>query len=106
MLFKDPRLAVFCDSCSRKGAHSLLPVGQPKSQTTGPLMEDDLRGPEDRACHQVTSCLLGKVPPRPPPCPPFREPVGWALSLNSDSVVPQTSSTCRLETLVLGSASA
>lgn len=73
MLFKDPRLAVFCDSCSRKGVHSLLPVGQPKSQTTGPLMEDDLRGPEDRACHQVTSCLLGKVPPPGPRLVPLSE---------------------------------
>lgn len=95
MLFEDPRLAVFCYSCGRKGAHSLLPVGPPKSLSPGPLMEGDLWGPADRTLYPVTSYLPGKVPPT---CAPFTEPVDWALSLNSENVVPLKSSTCSLET--------
>lgn len=33
-----------------------------------------------------------------PPCVPFTKPVGWALHLDSESVIPQTSSTCSLDT--------
>lgn len=47
---------------------------------------------------QSPATSQGKSPPLPPPCAPFIELVGRALSLNSESVVPQTRSTCRLET--------
>lgn len=57
-------------------------------------MEGEQCSPQDRAWHPVTGYPGEGFPPRVP----STEPVGWALHLDSESVVPQTSSTCRLGT--------
>lgn len=57
-------------------------------------MEGEQCSPQDRTWHPVTGYPGEGFPPRVP----STEPVGWALHLDSESVVPQTSSTCRLGT--------
>ena len=92
MLFEDPILSVFVTAAGIKYTACFLwdhlhhrVLGNSRKVTsavprTGP-----------GTSHQLALRVF-------PPCVPFTKPVGWALHLDSESVIPQTSSTCRLET--------